>query len=113
MGMLVALSGVGASVRALWMCCVRQSSASSEIGEVFVGSDAGKMLRDFFEGGGAAGGEGGGVRYVSCCDFSGGKVSKSVDEAREVGSGCYGAKGCKARTPSVACCVRGCCDWGV
>ena len=30
LGMLVAVSGVGASVRARWMCSVRQSSASSE-----------------------------------------------------------------------------------
>jgi len=28
--MLVAVSGVGASVMARWMCCVRQSSASFE-----------------------------------------------------------------------------------
>ena len=32
-----------------------------EFGEVLIGSDASKVLRDFFEGGGAAGGEGGGV----------------------------------------------------
>jgi len=30
LGMLVAVAGVGASVMARWMCCVRQSSASSE-----------------------------------------------------------------------------------
>ena len=30
LGMLVAVLGVGASVRARWMCSVRQSSASLE-----------------------------------------------------------------------------------
>ena len=32
-----------------------------EFGEVYIGSGASKVLRDFFKGGGAAGGEGGGV----------------------------------------------------
>ena len=36
LGMLVAVSGVGASVRARWMCSVRQSSASSEKYELVV-----------------------------------------------------------------------------
>jgi len=46
--MLVAVSGVGASVRARWMCSVRQSSASSEKYELVVTlrSDASKVLRD-------------------------------------------------------------------
>ena len=34
--MLVAVLGVGASVRARWMCSVRQSSASSEKYELVV-----------------------------------------------------------------------------
>jgi len=36
LGMLVAVSEVGASVRARWMCSVRQSSASSEKYELVV-----------------------------------------------------------------------------
>ena len=61
LGMLVAVSGVGASVGARWMCSVRQSNASSEKYELVVMLVKCSVLRDFFEGGGAAGGEGGGV----------------------------------------------------